>query len=165
MGSSPSNYDDVGTGDDSTSVRGSSVLNHGRQQRRDVLRQTSSTNRRRLSRQTATKGVMYSFTLLVAYLPVFGVLYFPHNQMVHMTASLFSNIFVSLSLIKHSTLTRRPRLRSLGKRSLDLESQCDSTMPGIFVGIGTPAFHPLSSVGALVVRGVLCLLSSPVCGS
>ena len=60
-----SNYVDVGTGDDSTSARGSSrsVLNHGRQQRRNVLRQTSSTNRRRLSRQTATKGVMYSFTI------------------------------------------------------------------------------------------------------
>ena len=84
------NYEDVGTGDDSTSVRGSSgsVLNHGRQQGRNVLRQTSSTIRRRLSRQMATKAVMYSFTLLVTYLPVFGVFYFPHNQAVHMTVSL-----------------------------------------------------------------------------
>ena len=92
---SSSNYEDVGTGDDSTSVRGSSrsVLNHGRQQRRNVLRQTSSTNRRRLSRQTATKGVMYSFTLLVTYLPVFGVFYFPHNRAVHLSVSLFSNSY------------------------------------------------------------------------
>ena len=85
--------DDVGTGDDSTSIRGSSVLKRGRQQRRNVLRQTSSTNRRRLSRQTATKGVLYFFTLLVTYLPVFGVFYFPHNQLFHMTAILFSNIY------------------------------------------------------------------------
>ena len=51
-------YEDVGTGDDSTSARGSSrsVLNHGRQQRRNVLRQTSSTIRRRDHTHKETSG-------------------------------------------------------------------------------------------------------------